>query len=125
MKKLENIKKQLERVKGEVEKLKGFKYVRTPCAMTHGIYINRKKGVVVKQNYICHEDTEFPRVTTIACRGWNIQPLCKPFKSHKQKLKAYYRFLDRHDLPDHGCGDHDIHEENIMLYRNQVVAIDW
>ncbi len=123
MKKLQSIKQQLETVGGDVTKLKGFRYVRKPDAMSEGIYINRKKGVVVKYNHRLYDSDGYPKVPTEYYGDVAIQPLCKPLKN---KIKALTKFLDKHGLEPHEVAiSHDIHEDNIMLYRNQVVAIDW
>jgi hypothetical protein len=99
----------------------GFEYVEKPDSSSGGIYINKRLGLVVKENYITTDLDEHDRqfiVPTIFLDHISIQPLCNPFKSESYRIKIVQSFYRRTH-----CGD--VHCGNVMLYNRKPVLVDW
>ncbi len=86
------------------------------------VYVNKKENVVVKIPWTSPRKPAKIAVPTVTVQKngerWYIQPLCKAFRL-KDKLK-YAAILDYY-----AYRPVDIHEGNLGLYRNKVVAFDW
>jgi hypothetical protein len=102
----------------EMTKL-GFKYFRKRSS-SGGIYVNKEKGLVVKENYITEDLTKQEMkyiVPTIFLDHIAIQPLCTPFRNAQKKHEETRR------IEDHVSAD--VHPGNVMLYNKKAVLIDW
>lgn len=111
----------------------GFKkkYLSKIDATCGHIFIHRRRGIVIKNNYQPNKYT--PRfgnkyiIETIKYTKKDsdsflisIQPYCKPFKSWRAKSKAIDFLYSKPWLRKA-----DIHDGNIRLYRGKPVLIDW
>ena len=126
-KKLKVWKRKLKAMDYCLEELKnhGFRYRRTRNAITHGIWINEKERVVIKQPY--HVRISVPVVaapTIIVPTKYEehpivIQVLCETPLTYKEAEDLVVKLERRIRL------DTDIHTGNVGRYRNQPVLFDW
>ena len=122
MQKLEKWKRRLKGINSEnipeVLKEEGFK------EFEWGIFINKKKRIVIKNSYL---DSYKPRSDVVPtlnlrrskhgkdCNVWLVQPLCNTECIDEEAL-------ERLDVKHSQC---DVKKDNVGYYRNKLVLFDW
>ncbi len=129
MKKLDKYKTIVKTIKGELKELKsyGFKFVRTK-GVSGCIYVNKKKGVVIKANYAVNRRKPVVAIPTVSVTVNGEKILIQPLANVTAKARKKARRLLERNLPAktyHNLNEnYDMHDENIAMYRNKAVSID-
>ena len=102
----------------------GFKKKQCDCLSKY-IFVHKRKRIVVKCPYISPYSTPdkediVPLVSFSRKNGsvWFIQPLVKVDK--KSRDKAFFRLNGKYHF-----ANVDLHVNNVGMYRNKAVLIDW
>lgn len=133
MKKIEKLKKLMDDL--PIKRLSELKKLGFERKLTWGksryIWINTKLRLVAKYGYICSQDKSLmtsrfmvPHERFLFGKRYvTIQPLCREFCNFDdanaaiRKIRKSCKIAARFWIDDH--------EDNVMLYRNKPVIIDW
>jgi tRNA A-37 threonylcarbamoyl transferase component Bud32 len=130
MKKLKAIRKLLFECEFKLSRLKRHGFIRRSTDSASGrIYINHKKGIVVKTPYICNRGNASVKhkIPTLCINvpekyaerlGWNTV-FVQPVATMKRLSEAVGL------LEEMGCEHSDLKEANVGWYRSSPVVIDW
>jgi hypothetical protein len=135
VKKLERIKELVLKEGCKLSRLKKHGFVRLKANKSSSsghVYINHKKGVVVKRPYLTHDEIPAAACPTIRIDSpepyWGqlniiyIQPLCRTDNDNRW---AAFSILNEREMRGDRSAGADLKEANCGMYKRKPVVFDW